>query len=49
MAEVHPYREHNHDNQDYHQQYFLMPKQPKIINNKLDMKTKQLVSVFTCS
>jgi len=30
MVEVHLYQEHNHDIQDCHQQYFLMPKQPKI-------------------
>jgi len=29
MAEVHPYREHNHDIQDYLQRYYQVPKQPK--------------------
>ncbi len=31
MAEVHPYREHNHDIQDYLQRYYQVPKPPKII------------------
>jgi hypothetical protein len=39
MAEVHPYREHNHDIQDYLQRYYQVPKQPK----KIDLYVEKII------